>query len=337
MKVVIPAMSLETGGGCKILVEIANALHASGHDTEMVVPSWSPIVYDVKCKLTKVPKLEKDNIPYGDIVLANFYSTFKPAYEAWPNQCVRLCQGFEPLWVKDKDYALWTYSHDIPIISVSHWLDDQIFQHTNKRSAAIVNLGLDPNIFYPGSNHNNDNKRKVILYIARDPKLGYQLKGYDDFVKSMEIFQKEYNGKFVVHMVCTETILPLPGIPHRTFRPKTDQEMADLYRSADIFVSTSWIEGFGLPPLEAMACQTPVVTTNSGGILDFCRHLKSAYITKPKDPKAIAAGIKEVLTNKKLAETLAYRGLKSASKLTKSNFEKKIVKALEDIYSKRTS
>ncbi|UOF90552.1 glycosyltransferase [Fodinisporobacter ferrooxydans] len=138
-------------------------------------------------------------------------------------------------------------------------------------------------------------------------------------------------------MICTETILPLPGIPHRTFQPKTDQEMVDLYRSADVFVSTSWMEGFGLPPLEAMVCGTPVVTTNSGGILDFCEHGHSAYIVPPKNPESIAEGIMQVLTDQALAQKLVRGGLHSASRLTQQNFETNIVQAIEDIYHARIS
>ncbi|UOF90553.1 hypothetical protein LSG31_22295 [Fodinisporobacter ferrooxydans] len=181
MKVVIPVGSLETGGGCKILVEIANALHARGHETEIILPYWSPVNYNVQCKLTKVPvpKVSKEYIPDGDVILPNFYTTFAPAYEAWPEKCVRLCQGFEPLWVQDADYAVWTYTRDVPVVSVSHWLDEQLYNYTHKRSAAIVNLGLDPDLYNPGSKQekrNDENKKKVILYIARDPKLGYRLK-----------------------------------------------------------------------------------------------------------------------------------------------------------------
>jgi glycosyltransferase involved in cell wall biosynthesis len=340
MKVVIPVASLETGGGCKELVDTANALHDRGHESEIVIPGNAPITYNVRCKLTQVPKLSKEYIPYGDIVLPNFYPTFLPAFQAWPKQCVRFCQGFEPLWLQDNRFALWTYTQNVPIISISKWLDEQIYTYAHKKST-IVNPGIDRTIFYPHhtpKKPKKSNEPKTILYIARDPKLGYQVKGYDDFVKAMDIFNKMYNGNYIVHMVCAETILPLPGIPHLTFTPKSDlKKMAELYRKADVFVSTSWMEGFGFPPLEAMACGTPVVTTNSGGILDYCQHLKNAYIVPPKNPKRIASAIREVLTNKALSDSLITGGMEPAGRLTQQRFEDSIVKALEDIYRNRTT
>jgi glycosyltransferase involved in cell wall biosynthesis len=331
MKVVIPVGSLETGGGCKVLVDIANALHDKGHDTEIVIRDRAPIVYDIKCKVTRVPELKKENIPYGDIVLPNFYTTFLPAFEAWPEQCVRLCQGFEPYWVPNPDFAIWTYNQNVPIISVSHWLDDQIFNHVGKRGR-VVNLGIEPDIFNLGtSKEPKRERRKIILYIARDPKKGYALKGYNDFYRAMKLINGKYRGKFVVYMMCPETIMSLPGIANRSFVPKNPQEVARLYRLADVFVSSSWFEGFGLPPLEAMACGTPVVTTNSGGILDFCEHGRNAFITPPKNPRSLATGIVKVLKNRSLSNDLINQGLETAKQMNSDLFKQKIVKALENI------
>jgi glycosyltransferase involved in cell wall biosynthesis len=331
MKVVIPVADLHTGGGCKVLAEVANALVRRGHSTEMVIPMSGRVNYDLDCNITRVPTLSKEYIPYGDIILPNFYTTFRPAFEAWPKQCVRFSLGFEPLWVPNRAEALWTYKQGVPIFTISHWLDDQIQRMVNQKSR-VINLGIDPDTFFPKQEEAKNNGKKVILYIARDPKSGYELKGFNDFVNTMQIVRREYKGDFIVHLICPENTLTIPDIPCRTFKPKDAMEMAELYRSADVFVSTSWFEGFSLPPLESMASGTPVVTTNSGGVMDFCQHHKNAYITRPKDARSIATGIINVLSNPKLAEILVKGGLETARKLTKQNFETTIVKALETIH-----
>jgi glycosyltransferase involved in cell wall biosynthesis len=336
LKVVIPVGALHVGGGCKVLVDTAHALLTAGHEVEIVIPEGKPVEYEVHCKLTKIPSLMAEHIPYGDIVLPNFYSTFLPSFQAWPKQCVRFSLGFEPYWVPKKHQALWSYRQHVPTISISHWLAEQIHRHGGPKSR-VINLGVDPHIYYPDKTkgRGTEQETKTILYIARDPKSGYQMKGYEEFLKAMKQVKKKYSGKFIVNMICTERNLSLPGIPLRTFAPKCESEMAELYRSADLFVSTSWFEGFALPPLEAMACGTPVVTTNSGGILDFCSHRKSAYIVQPKDPKLIAKGIVQVLSKERLAQKLVKHGLKSARNLTKSYFEQQIVNVLERIYQEK--
>lgn len=341
MKIVIPAADLHIGGGCKVLVDIAGALTNRGHDVEVVIPQTATVKYNIPCKLTIVPKLDKAYIPYGDIVLPNFYTTFQSAFEAWPEQTVRLSLGFEPLWVPNREAALWTYAQDVPIISISSWLDQLIFEHTGRRST-VVSLGVDPRVFRPQGPRIRPllDKRsaKVILYIARD-KDHYALKGFTDFRDAMAIIKNEYEGDYIVYLICPDGVMTLAplDISERIYYPKNEYEMAKLFRTADVFVASSWFEAFSLPPLEAMACGTPVVTTNSGGVMDFCAHMESAYVTKPKDPRGLAEGICAILSNPPLGEKLVHGGKISAARLTKAHFERNIVNALEEIVRSRPS
>jgi len=334
MKVVIPAADLHKGGGCKALVDIARAMTVRGHDVEIVLPEGSSVHYELPCKLTVVPALTKSTIPYGDLVLPNYYTTFRPAFEAWPDRCVRISLGFEPLWSPERELALWTYRQDVPVVSISRWLDDRIYEHARRRSE-IVSLGIDPAVFNAsGSNpkRRKGEKPQVILYIARNPDVGYEFKGFRDFQQCMNIIKNEWSSPFIVHLICPERALPLPDIPHRIFFPKSEREMADLYRDADVFVSSSWFEAFSLPPLEAMACGTPVVTTNSGGVLDYCEHMENAYITQPKNPRALAEGICALLDDDLLSDKLIASGLRRASSMTARHFETRIGETLETIY-----
>lgn len=336
MKVVIPMGILHLGGGCRVLIEIANALVKRGHEVVIPLLAVTTNIYEVKAKLIQIPTLAPQYIPYGDIVLPNFYTTFLPAFGAWPRQTVRLSLGFEPYWVPDKTTALWTYQQGVPIISISRWLDEQIFQHVGQRSS-VVHPGIDPAVFKPGIllNKFDANRTKTILYIARDPASGYGMKGFYDFMQAMQLVRSRFPGNLIVHMICPEKELRLPGIDCRIFRPNNDKEMALLYQSADLFVSSSWFEGYALPPLEAMACGTPVVATNSGGLLDYCTHLDNAYLTPPRNPQALAEGILAVLTNKALYHQLLAGGLRVAKLFTKQQFEQQITDTLERIYRQR--
>jgi glycosyltransferase involved in cell wall biosynthesis len=334
MKVVIPVADLHIGGGCKVLVEVAQALQSRGHEVEIVMPKGGRVHYPLPCPLKLIPSLSEEYIPYGDIVLPNFYTTFAPAYKAWPDQCVRLSLGFEPYWVRDKQQAHWTYRQGVPVISISRWLDDQIYKHAKVRTT-VINPGIDPEIYFPAADqHRNSNRTKTILYIARDPAAGYELKGFNDFAASLHCLKKIWDGNFFVHMICPGGEVPLPGIPHRKFFPKSEKQMADLYRTADLFVSSSWFEAFSLPPLEAMACGTPVVTTNSGGVLDFCTHMVSSYVVRPKDPPSLAKGIMNVLSDENLETRLVKGGYQAASPLTKTQFMQRVGEILEELNRK---
>jgi glycosyltransferase involved in cell wall biosynthesis len=86
-----------------------------------------------------------------------------------------------------------------------------------------------------------------------------------------------------------------------------DQTLAVLYRLASVFVFPSLYEGFGLPPLEAMASGTPVVTSNVSSLPEVTSD--AALLIDPHDPAAIADGIRQVLTDRALRDRLVASGL----------------------------
>jgi glycosyltransferase involved in cell wall biosynthesis len=85
-----------------------------------------------------------------------------------------------------------------------------------------------------------------------------------------------------------------------------DQTLAALYRLASVFAFPSLYEGFGLPPLEAMACGTPVVTSNVSSIPEVVGD--AAVQVDPYDTSAIAGGLERVLADPALRATLVARG-----------------------------
>ena len=89
-----------------------------------------------------------------------------------------------------------------------------------------------------------------------------------------------------------------------------DQTLAALYRLASVFVFPSLYEGFGLPPLEAMASGTPVVTSNVSSMPEVTGD--AALLVDPYDTEAIAHGIRMALTDDTLRDDLRARGLKRA-------------------------
>ena len=89
-----------------------------------------------------------------------------------------------------------------------------------------------------------------------------------------------------------------------------ESTLAVLYRLATVFVFPSLYEGFGLPPLEAMASGTPVVTSNVSSLPEIMAD--AAVLIDPYDPASIADGMREILTNSVLRTTLVTRGLSRA-------------------------
>jgi glycosyltransferase involved in cell wall biosynthesis len=89
-----------------------------------------------------------------------------------------------------------------------------------------------------------------------------------------------------------------------------EETLAVMYRLAGVFVFPSLYEGFGLPPLEAMASGTPVVTSNVSSLPEVAG--EAAVLVDPYDPHAIADGIYQVLTDERLRRDLRRLGLERA-------------------------
>jgi glycosyltransferase involved in cell wall biosynthesis len=85
-----------------------------------------------------------------------------------------------------------------------------------------------------------------------------------------------------------------------------DDTLAVLYRLASVFVFPSLYEGFGLPPLEAMACGTPVVTSNVSSLPEVAGD--AAVLVDPYSAEAIGEGILKVLHSSHLRAEMRERG-----------------------------
>lgn len=107
-----------------------------------------------------------------------------------------------------------------------------------------------------------------------------------------------------------------------------DSELVDFYNLADLFVFPSLYEGFGIPPLEAMACGTPVVCSDNSSLPEVVGD--AAYMFDPYSTDAIRAAMEKVLGDDELAGTLVERGYERVRMFT----PEKIVNATKAAFDK---
>ena len=94
----------------------------------------------------------------------------------------------------------------------------------------------------------------------------------------------------------------------------SDDDLVGLLGSAACFLYPSFLEGFGFPPLEAMACGTPVVTSTGGSVPEVCDD--AALLVDPTDVEGMADAVRRVLADPALAADLRRRGLERAARLS---------------------
>jgi D-inositol-3-phosphate glycosyltransferase len=82
------------------------------------------------------------------------------------------------------------------------------------------------------------------------------------------------------------------------------------YAAADVFVSTPWYEPFGITPLEAMACGTPVIGSDVGGIRYSVVDGVTGYLVPPRNPVALAQRLAQLRDNPALGAALGRAGIR---------------------------
>lgn len=109
-----------------------------------------------------------------------------------------------------------------------------------------------------------------------------------------------------------------------------DVDLAVLYHMASLFVFPSLAEGFGLPPLEAMAAGVPVVASTMSAIPEACGDA-AHYYSPAKSADALAAAISEVLTNASTRRTLIAAGRERAHLFTPADCARQTLNTLYDL------
>lgn len=102
------------------------------------------------------------------------------------------------------------------------------------------------------------------------------------------------------------------GVEERvTFAGRKSRDILKYYyAAADVFVTTPWYEPFGITPLEAMACGTPVIGSNVGGIKYSVEDGKTGYLVPPNDPDCLAVKLFELLHDPALRKKMGENAIK---------------------------
>ena len=104
------------------------------------------------------------------------------------------------------------------------------------------------------------------------------------------------------------------GVADRvTFTGRRSRELLKLYYSAaDAFVTTPWYESFGMTPIEAMACGTPVVGARVGGIKYSVLDGRTGFLVPPNDPRRARGTAHEMCCSPRLAERFSSSAVRRA-------------------------
>lgn len=181
----------------------------------------------------------------------------------------------------------------------------------------VARLGVDIGSYVPNAGRRED----FVLYPAR----GWPHKNHARLISAMELVRAERPGmRLVLTGGGLDSLGQLPAWVERRGMVSVD-ELRQLYRDASALAFPSLYEGFGLPPIEAMASGCPVAASNATSIPEVCGN--AAVLFDPRDVRAIAAGILEAMSR---ADEMYSRGLAQAAEFTWERCRDVHIAAYED-------
>ncbi len=209
------------------------------------------------------------------------------------------------------------------IITVSKFIKNEIIEHLgfNEKKISVIYNGVDHEIFKVydqkilqiTKSTLNISKHFILFVGSVEPRknLILLLEAYSLLDKTIKkkfnfllVGFKGWNNTKVMDIIKREE----QYIQYLGYL--SDQELAHVYNLASLFVYPSHYEGFGIPPIEAMACGTPVIVSNAASLPEVCAD--AALYCDLYDANDLKEKMTDILTHTKLSEQLRIKGLKHA-------------------------
>ena len=217
------------------------------------------------------------------------------------------------------------------IITVSNYSKELIEKYYPQAKGKVnaIHLGVDSSFRVLG-----DEKKEQILYVG-------SLNERKNFIGVIEAFERlstkcklvlvgNYGDNFELDKKSQDVLARAKQHPNIEFKSNvSDDELIELYNSSKLFVYPSFYEGFGLPVLEAMACGTPVVTSDVSSLPEVGGD--AVVYCNPNDINDIKDKIKMVLDDEKLQEELRQKGLQRAKEFSWEQSASKHIKVFESL------
>lgn len=213
------------------------------------------------------------------------------------------------------------------IIAISQNTADDIAAHFNvpKETVTVIHNGLDHKKFFPtpAADPKTDAaerfglRKPFFLYVAR---LEHPGKNHVRLVSAFNRFKaatdsdwqlvfggSDWHGANIIHEAIENSLF---SSDIRALGFVAEEDLPLLYREADVFVYPSLYEGFGMPPLEAMACGCPALTSSRGSLREVVND--AAMICDPENVDALAKQLTELSADPGLRQRLRESGIARA-------------------------
>lgn len=252
----------------------------------------------------------RGDLPIFDVAIATFWDTLFVLERVPSSRYVWFAQSLEDRFYPPEDPigAIAGAVSEIPIsvITEAQWIRDLLIKINPKRSVKIARNGIDKELFTAEGRPSPMSGEGLRVLLEGEP---------DSYTKDVEsAISGALAAKTPISIRHITTSGPLSGDPRYRILPGplSFREMADAFRSHDVLIKTSRVEGMYGPPLEAFHCGCIVVTTPVTGHEEFIVDGENAVVVGWDDPNAIGQAIDRLNGDRELLNRLAGAALETA-------------------------
>ncbi|MFD0750519.1 glycosyltransferase family 4 protein [Mucilaginibacter calamicampi] len=235
--------------------------------------------------------------------------------------------------------AMYAGAKNITFVACSKWLAGVAGTSSLINKFPITNIPnpIDIDVFSPRDMQTEREKRgirsdaKIILFGAAN--INDKRKGIRYLVEALQLLKQSSKNTSNVEVVIFGKnkhfdVTQLPFTVHQLNIITDENELAGVYGMADVFVTTSLEDNLPNMVMEAMACGTPVVAFNTGGVPEMLDHLQNGYLADLASAQGIAEGITHILYEAKTEELSA----NARQKVLNSYTNEKVAKQYTELY-----